>query len=392
MIRVSLSKHKRKAKTGKTYTYWYLRWFSSDGTQRGHSIGRADGPNRLSRRQANLIRSRKEQELNAHPERCDVSRSPLLSKFLEMYLASRVPELGPQTLLLHKQTAKYLLAYFKDDPRIDQITKPAARSFKSALANGKLKYVSKRPKDLTACGVDLHIRNARTIFNRALEDGFVTYNPFVKLSQTIRVKKDWDYVGLRDFYQLLDACPNRGWRMLLALCRLAGLRQAEALNLTWREVDWQHNTLAVWSPKTDYGRVVPIGPELLPLLEAAFESAKEGETKIVVGLTVKNLWRDFQVIRKRAGIKPYKKWCHTLRKNREDDWNEEFPLHVVAEWMGHSPEVAHKRYLKAKDRNIEAATKTQINTELAQKLAQLGEKKGFDRVGQNRIDLLQKKI
>ncbi len=90
MIRVSLSKHKRKAKTGKTYMYWYLRWFSSDGTQRDHSIGRVDGANKLSKRQAELLRSRKEQELNEHPGRCDVSRAPVLSEFLETYLVSRV--------------------------------------------------------------------------------------------------------------------------------------------------------------------------------------------------------------------------------------------------------------------------------------------------------------
>lgn len=392
MIRISLSKHKRNAKTGKTYIYWYLRWFSSDGTQRGHSIGRVDGPNKLSKRQAELLRSRKEQELNEHPGRCDVSRAPVLSGFLETYLVSRVLELRPRTLLLHRQTAKYLLAYFKDGLRIDQIAKPTARAFKSALANGDLKYVSKRPKDLTPLGVDLHIRNARTMFNRALEDGYILYNPFEKLSHTIRVKKDWQYVGIEEFYRLLDACPNRGWQMLLALCRLAGLRQAEALGLTWRDVDWQHNTLTIWAPKTGHSRVVPVVPELLPLLRGVFEAAQEGETNVVTSITVQNLWRGFQVIRRRAGLQPYKKWCHTLRKNREDDWNEKFPSHVIAEWMGHSPEVAHKHYLRVYDRNVEAATATPIDDKLAQKLAQKPENKRIDKEEQNRIDLLQKKI
>ena len=191
--------------------------------------------------------------------------------------------------------------------------------------------MSKRPKDLTPLGVDLHIRNARTMFNHALEDGYILYNPFEKLSHTIRVKKDWQYVGIEEFYLLLDACPNKGWQMLLALCRLAGLRQAEAIGLTWRDVDWQHNTLTIWAPKTDHSRVVPVVPELLPLLREAFEAAQEGETKVVTSVTVQNLWRDFQVIRRRAGLKPYKKWCHTLRKNREEDWNKKFPSHVVAE-------------------------------------------------------------
>ena len=63
---ISLSKHRRK-KAGKIYSYWYLRWFGSDGKQHGQSIGRANGPKRMSKRQAELLRSRKQQELNEHP-------------------------------------------------------------------------------------------------------------------------------------------------------------------------------------------------------------------------------------------------------------------------------------------------------------------------------------
>ena len=54
----------------------------------------------------------------------------------------------------------------------------------------------------------------------------------------------------------------------------------------------------------------------------------------------------------------------------------------------HSPEVAHKHYLKVYDRNVEAATTTPIDDKLAQK----PENKRIDKEGQNRIDLLQKKI
>ena len=41
--------------------------------------------------------------------------------------------------------------------------------------------------------------------------------------------KDWKYVSLEKLDKLLDACPNIGWKMLIALCRLAGLRRGEAL-------------------------------------------------------------------------------------------------------------------------------------------------------------------
>jgi integrase len=366
-VKVSLSRHKTK-----TYKYWVLRWFSSDGRQRGQSIGRVDGPNKISRRVAEMKRARKEQEISEYLGRRDITHAPVLSQFLEIYLASRRVELSPGTLKLHQQTAKYLLAYFKSDPRIDDITKLAARDFKTALANGDIKHINKRPKDLKLATVDIHIRNARKMFAQALEDEFILSNPFTKLSRTIKVQKDWYYIGLEEFEKLLRECPNQKWKLLLALCRLAGLRQGEACSLTWREVDWDKNCLIVWSKKTQQSRIVPISPELLPLLLDAWHSLKEGcEEQVVVGLNRKNLWRDFQFIRRQAGIKTYSKWCHTLRRNREQDWTENFPEHIVAEWMGHSPKVARAHYLRVDDRNIMAATKTPIKTELAQPLAKL---------------------
>jgi hypothetical protein len=91
-------------------------------------------------------------------------------------------------------------------------------------------------------------------------------------------------------------------------------------------------------------------------------------------------------------VKPYRSWCRTLRKNREQDWNEKFPSHVVAEWMGHSETVARSHYLRVHDRNIEAALNTPIDAEFAQLFAQLDQNKNIDREGENRIVLQEKKI
>jgi integrase len=52
--------------------------------------------------------------------------------------------------------------------------------------------------------------------------------------------RQWHYVTMEQLDSLLNACPNVGWKMLLALCRLAGLRRGEALELPWSSVDWSH--------------------------------------------------------------------------------------------------------------------------------------------------------
>ena len=376
--RVSLTRSLVKAKSGKRYVYWKLRWFGTDGKQHGPNIGRADGSRKLSKHQAEVLRRRKELELNEHPERRDVIRSPKLGDFVKSYLASRKPEVTKETLLNYRKTGDYLLAFWGVDCRISQITRSIAREFKTALANGELVHINKRHRMPGPVTVERVAKEARSIFNQALDDGLILINPFAKLVRKVDVEKDWHYVDLDETNRLLDACPNNDWRMLLALCRFAGLRQGEALALKWNNVRWDENCLRVWATKTKM-RVVPVVPELYPLLQDAYEQAPVGEVMVVSGISKSNLWRDFQVICKRAGVKLYEKWCHTLRKNREQDWAQKFPNHIVAEWMGHSPEVARTHYLKVDDLNMQAATQTKIEPVLAQKLAQKGKNSVVDK-------------
>jgi len=88
--------------------------------------------------------------------------------------------------------------------------------------------------------VCLHVRNAKTIFNHAVRDDLILLNPFGRLKSTAaEPDKDWKYVRLEELDKLLDACQNVGWKMLIALCRLAGLRRGGALQLLWSDINWE---------------------------------------------------------------------------------------------------------------------------------------------------------
>jgi len=273
---------------------------------------------------------------------------------------------------LHQQTGKYLLAFFGEDRHVDTISRQDARAFKAALAAGELQHVNSRKTGVMAAStVNLHIRNARKIFTVAADDDLVLFNAFDKLAAgTPAVEKVWHYNSMGEFNRLLAVCPRPGWRVFLALCRLAGLRQGEALRLRRRHVDWGHKCLSVWAPKTKRSRLVPISLELQSILREAFDRTTGDDDFIVTGVTIPNLWRDFQVIAKHAGVQVWKKWCHTLRKNCEEDWNNRrHPLYKVAAWMGHSSSVAMEFYLPD-DRDLQAAASTSIFGEVTQKVTQ----------------------
>jgi integrase len=349
---------------GKRYLYWVLRWYGSDGKRHSKHVGKVG---KVSKRRATKERDKKQAELDSNPGRREVGRSPSLGEFNSAYLAARTKELAPGTLELHEQTVRYLEGFFGKERRLDSISRADARAFKTALGNNELGHVNKRrrAKGLEAATVDQHIRNARTVFNQALADDLVMFNPFGKLSGTKLVQKDWHYVDLAEFGKLMVAAKP-GWKLLFGLARFAALRLEEALELPRRKVDWQNRRLVVisrdcsaaegqFTPKDRESRVVPICPQLYALLRDAFDP----ESELVIpagGVVYKNVWRDFGVIAKRAGVPRYSNPIHSLRKSCITDWAKNHPMHVVQEWAGHEDikttrnfylKVSESEYLKA---------------------------------------------
>ena len=157
-------------------------------------------------------------------------------------------------------------------------------------------------------------------------------------------------------------CPDDEWRAIIALVRYAGLRcPSEVVGLKWADVNWEKSRLTVRSPKTaDKGyavRIVPIAPELRPILLAVFDAAEEGKEAVIPRLSSPrlNLRTHFQRIIQRAGEKPWPRLFHNVRASCATDWCERFPAHVVAGWLGHTPLVAARHYLTTRDAHFDMA-------------------------------------
>ena len=69
-----------------------------------------------------------------------------------------------------------------------------------------------------------------------------------------------------------------------------------------------------------------------------------------------NLRTQFERIIKRAGLKPWPKLFHNLRATRQTELAEQFPMHVVCEWIGNSQAVAQEHYLRVTDEHFAKAT------------------------------------
>jgi len=265
--------------------------------------------------------------------------------------------LKPATVGLYELTTDYLLEFFGGDIRIDRISRSMAVDWRAAMASGKLVLNNKGRKNGEA-SVCIHVRNAKTAFNYAVREDLIMFNPVDRLNGTAKEPdKDWKYVTLEELNKLLDACPNWGWKMLMAFCRLAGLRRGEALNLTWSDVDWQDHRLTVIAEKTGRRRVVPIEPKLYQLLLDAFDQAEESEQR-VCAISRHCLWRNFQMIRERAGLEKWKDAFKVMRRNCETDWAQRYPQYAVSAWIGHGIEVSAKHYLQIPEELYEKVAAT----------------------------------
>jgi integrase len=360
---VILTQIKKTKSNGISYSYWVLRWFATNGKWCSKSLGPV---NKLSKRQAEKLRSQKQTELQSSPGRRNVTGMPTIKDYLEQYYANRQSELAGGTLELHMQTGRYLKGFLGENTRLGNIQRADARAFKAALANGDLMFVNTKKHKLVEATVNMHIRNARKIFGIAVDDDVLLFNPFDKVAGTPPVPKAWHEVTDDEFHMLMT-CARAEWQLLLGLTRYAALRRSEALNLQWDQIDWDRSRLTVianeeWRPKDRDSRVVPIVPELYKLLLQSFEKATPGVSNIISPDTIvaKNISRDFSVLCKKADVARYSKPLHTLRKTCLTRWSREYPQHVVAAWAGHaSTETTSQFYLQVSEAEyLKAAGKT----------------------------------
>lgn len=271
------------------------------------------------------------------------------------------------TRAAYKQTTDSLRAHLGEGTPLASITPAHADTWRKAIAEQvtvKGDDGKETTKQLAPATVAKRVHVARAIFKRAVRWGLIASNPFAELRAGSQSNPDRAYyVDAESIRAILEACPDDEWRAIVALSRFAGLRcPSEIVALRWGDVNWERGRLMVRSPKTaghegHAVRVVPIAPELRPILQDLFDRAEIGVEAVVPRLrdgTV-NLRTTFEKIVKRAGVKPWPRLFHNMRASCATDWVERFPAHVVAGWLGHSPLIAARHYLQTRDAHFNMA-------------------------------------
>lgn len=191
-----------------------------------------------------------------------------------------------------------------------------------------------------------HIKKAKQYFKAAVDAGALPASPFARVvAGDMSNEERAVYVSTADVDKAIACAPDAQWRLLIALCRYAGLRcPSEVLTLRWQDVDFVAGTMAIRSTKTGR-RIMPILPELRAYLEDAFNPEEERCISRYCESNA-NMRKGFLQILKKAGLKPWPRLFHNLRGSLESDLAERYPIHTVVKWLGNSEGVAMRHYLR----------------------------------------------
>jgi integrase len=369
---------------------WIIQFYAADKTRRTIRFGK------LSKRDAEKVQGHIEDILNCTAAGCSLSTDTAswlgkisdavhaklsavglvesrtavseaiteLAKFVDGYIADR-QDVADNTLRNFRNARDKLVAHFGADRNIATINEGHADQWRQSMRN----------EGLATATIATAVKKAKQFFRAAVRRRLIAESPFRDVTAgSMKNAKRLVFVSRDLVDKAIAAAPNAEWRLIIALIRYGGLRcPSELLRLTWGDVDLENNRITVPSPKTEKQgkpyRIIPLFPELREHLEAVLDellsdpefdpqASRLSQQPVIKSYRDPkvNLRTPFLRILKRAGVVPWERLFQNLRASRETELSNDFPIQVVTEWLGNTPDVALGHYLSTRDEHFAKAT------------------------------------
>ena len=135
-------------------------------------------------------------------------------------------------------------------------------------------WLSAQAKRMGKAGFNAYVEHVRAIFRLAVADRIIADSPAATIKQVKRDKPIRRTPTWEEFHEIVASIRAQQLHAeaedsanFVEFLGLAGLGNAEAASLTWGDVDWPRGKIRVYRHKTDEGFVIPIYPQLRPMLE-----------------------------------------------------------------------------------------------------------------------------
>lgn len=290
-------------------------------------------------------------ELGLHKKR----EAATLGDFIERYIESRRDELAETTLADMHQAANFLYDYFGATRPLRMIAPAECDGWRSWLKAQRHDGIAAEYSEAYLAKITSHTKR---FLRAAVRDGFLAENPLERLKVgSFCNPARQRFVTRETAAAVLAACKTAEQRLIFSLGRFGGLRiPSEAKQLKWADVDWERGRITIARKKTEE-RVIPLFPELVEPLQDHREERWDRLPYVFCRLYGKTHYADrIAKAVKKSGVTPWPRLLHNLRASRATELMQDYPIHVVAAWIGHSPGVALEHYAMVRDSDFERAT------------------------------------
>jgi integrase len=161
---------------------------------------------------------------------------------------------------------------FFSDRSLDSILTSEIEAYKQKRL-GEIDRFKRLPKKST---INRELACLRSILLLAARDRILEKTPYVELFEEKNTRSK--VIAEQEFSSLLAVSPRHLQEILICLWD-SGMREAEALTLTWNRVNLKSRfiRLDATDTKTEEGRLVPISPRLKALLQAIWQRERAGK-------------------------------------------------------------------------------------------------------------------
>jgi integrase len=222
-----------------------------------------------------------------------------VSELLNLFVS--LSELGDGTVELYQQAV---------DKLIDCLGDVEAAAIRPLDAQAVLCAMKAGRSPTT---VNIQMRCLKRLFNWMVESEVIAASPFAKVKSLRETRRGHTPYTETELAQLISACPDQRWRLIVALAITTGMRRGEILNLTVGEIDYLAGAIQIapksqsaatwqWSIKDRDSRQVPINGALEGILLRRQAELPDGQPYVCL---TPQRYRHLIVVQQRLGKLPY---------------------------------------------------------------------------------------
>ena len=313
------------------------------------------------KRLAEAERFRLEQELRFGKTKdktlVDLRFSKLARLFLDVKQGQGIAE---STLSCYHNALNNFGAYLRKDLLVRDITPSMIEDYPGARRKGTLGNVKKKRKDgqPEKHPAEKTVRNelvvVLTAFKWAERRGHIVTNPARNVELPKKCKTPPRYLRYDEYLNLQRAIDDEDFRDVIDFYVLTGIRRAEGVALRAQlHVDLERRTLTVPQSKQKDYKILPISPELMPVLKRLIlKSGSEGQ---LIPYNEDTLTRRFGRYAKAAEL-PGRITFHALR-HTFGTWlaNRGINFSEIQSLMGHTDPESTRKYVHAYNTDLKGA-------------------------------------